>query len=68
MIPSNHAFINICKNYKYIDYIIVDNDDGIEQKINLNNNTDYHIKTKRPCFAMYLLNEGVGIWIFYLIN
>ena len=57
--------IRICKNYNDHHHVKVFNEDEEEHDINLNNNTDYHIMTQRPCAAMYALDDKEDKWIFY---
>ena len=49
--------IRICNDFDDLDHIIVDNDNKTTQKINLKNNTDFHIMIQRPCHVMYGLED-----------
>ena len=57
--------VRICKDYDDHHHIKVYNEEEIEHKINLKNNTDYHIMTHRPCYEMYELDDEEDKWLFY---
>ena len=55
--------IRICKNYENLEYINVYNQNDIEEKIYIKNNTDYHIMTHNPCYGYYFGHNDK--YIFY---